>query len=64
MVNIRVQVAALTGTGAASRRQQLNCVTDSQSGWGWKGPLEVICSNPLLKQGHPELLAQDYGHPT
>lgn len=44
--------------------------TESQHGWGWKGPLEVIWSNPwsLLKQGHPVqkpavlflLLSNDY----
>jgi len=31
-----------------------------QTGWGWKTPLEVILFNPLLKQGHLELAAQDY----
>ena len=33
--------------------------TESQSGRGWKGPLWVTQSNPLLKQGHPEQGAQD-----
>jgi len=29
-----------------------NCkITESQKGWGWQGPLEVIWSKPLLKQG-------------
>ena len=23
-------------------------ITESQHGWGWKGPLEAICSNPHL----------------
>jgi len=31
-----------------------------QAGWGWKGPLKVPWSNLLLKQGHPELAAQDH----
>jgi len=30
-------------------------VTESQNGWGWKGPLWVTQSNPLPKQGHPEM---------
>ena len=29
-------------------------ITHSQSGWGWQGPPEVICSKPLLKEAHPE----------
>lgn len=30
--------------------------TESQSGWGWKGQLEIIWSSPLLKQApHPFL---------
>ena len=33
--------------------------TESQHGRGWKGPLWVIQSNPLPKQGHPEQAAQD-----
>jgi len=34
----------------------------SQHGWGWKGLLEVIWSNPPVQQGHPELAAQDHDH--
>jgi len=34
-------------------------ITESQNGEGWKGPLWVIQSNPLPKQGHPEQAAQD-----
>jgi len=34
-------------------------LTESQHGRGWKGPLWVIQSNPLPKQGHPEQAAQD-----
>lgn len=26
--------------------------TDSQNGCAWKGPLKIICQNPLLKQDH------------
>ena len=33
-------------------------LTESQNGRGWKGPLWVIQSNPLPKQGHPEQAAQ------
>jgi len=33
--------------------------TESQDGWGWKGPLWVIQSNPLPKQGHLQQAAQD-----
>ena len=33
-------------------------ITESQHGWGWKGPLWVTQSNPLPKQGHPEPAAQ------
>lgn len=42
------------------------CVTDfvidtePENGWGSKGPLEVIWSHPLLKQGHPGIIAQDH----
>ena len=32
--------------------------TESQNVQGWKGPLWVTQSNPLLKQGHPEQAAQ------
>jgi len=32
---------------------------ESQNSGGWKGPLWVIQSNPLPKQGHPEPAAQD-----
>jgi len=31
-----------------------------QDGRGWKGPLRVTQSNPLLKQGHSEQAAQDH----
>lgn len=31
-----------------------------QNGWGCKGPLEVICSNTLLKKGHLEPAAHDH----
>ena len=34
-------------------------ITESQHGWGWKGPLWVTQPNPLTKQGHPEQAAQD-----
>jgi len=34
-------------------------ITESQNVQGWKGPLWVTQSNPLLKQGHPEQAAQD-----
>jgi len=27
-------------------------ITESQNGWGWKGPLEVVWPSRLLKQGH------------
>ena len=33
-------------------------VTESQNGQGWKGPMWVIWSNALPKQGHPEPAAQ------
>lgn len=29
-------------------------ITESQNGWGWWGPMDVIWSKLLLKQGHPE----------
>jgi len=32
--------------------------SDSQNGWCWKAPLEVIWSNSLLKQGYLEPVAQ------
>lgn len=32
--------------------------TASQSCWGWQRPLEIMQSNPLLKQGQEELVAQ------
>lgn len=28
------------------------CLSESQSGWDWKGPLVVILSSPPTKQGH------------
>jgi len=34
--------------------------TESQNVRGWKGPLWVTQSNPLLKQSHPEQAAQDH----
>jgi len=37
-------------------------ITESQSGWVWKGPLWVTQSNSLWKQGHPEEAAQDRVH--
>lgn len=33
---------------------------EPQNGWGCQGSLEAIWSNPVLKQRHPELAAQDY----
>ena len=33
-------------------------LTESQNGRGWEGPLWVIQSNPLPKQGHTEQAAQ------
>ena len=35
-------------------------LTESQKGWGWKGPLEVSGPTPLLKEGHLKLIAQDH----
>ena len=35
--------------------------TESQNGWGSKGPLWVTQPNPLLKEGHPEQAAQHRG---
>jgi len=32
----------------------------SQNHRGWKGPLWIILSKPLSKQGHPEQVAQDH----
>lgn len=34
--------------------------TESHNGWVWKGPLELILSNPLLKQGYVGLASKDY----
>jgi len=34
-------------------------ITESQNVRGWKGPLWVIWSNPLPKQGNLEQAAQD-----
>jgi len=36
----------------------------SQNGRGQRGPLEVIMSNPLLKQGHLQPLALDHAQTT
>lgn len=33
--------------------------SQNQSCWGWRGPLEVILPNNLLKQGHQETVAQE-----
>lgn len=36
-------------------------ITESQNGWGWKAPLEAICSTPTpLKQGQLQPLVQDH----
>lgn len=40
------------------RKDSSATVTQLQDGWGWKGPLETIWSNPRLKQGHLEPVAQ------
>lgn len=34
--------------------------TDSQNGWSWKRPLEVIWCKSLVKQEHLEQAIQDY----
>lgn len=34
--------------------------SDLQNGWGWRGPLNSSSPTPLLKQGHPEQIAQDH----
>lgn len=28
-------------------QQNITCIIESQNGWGWKGLLEIIESNPL-----------------
>lgn len=33
--------------------------TESQSSWGKKGPLEIIYSNPVSRQGHLEQITQE-----
>lgn len=43
---------------------QYHRITGSHIVWGWKGPLEIIWSKPLLKQGHLEQAAQDHIHTT
>lgn len=35
-------------------------ITESPNNYIWKGSLEAIWSDPLLKQGHPELAGQDH----
>lgn len=35
-------------------------ITESPNSQGWKGPLEVVWSNPLLKQGLLEWVAHDF----
>lgn len=35
-------------------------ITEPQTAWGWKRPLDVTWYNPLLKQGHLQQVAQDY----
>ena len=37
----------------------VSCHTESQNGRGWKGPLEIIYSNPPAKAGSPQQAAQD-----
>lgn len=41
----------------ATSEQQL--ITESQDGWGRKGPLEIISSSPQLKQGQLQQVAQE-----
>lgn len=37
-------------------------VTETQSGWGWKWPLEIIWSNPLLRQVSMTMSRQTLEH--
>lgn len=43
---------------------QYHRITGSHIAWGWKGPLEVVWSKPLLKQGHLEQATQGHIHTT
>ena len=47
----RLRERELFAAGATSLGQ-LEGITESQNGRGWKGPLWVTQSNPLPKQGH------------
>lgn len=38
-------------------------IFNSQNYWGWKGNLEIIQPNPLLKQANLEQVAQDHIQP-
>lgn len=46
--------------GLSHQVQELRANSESQSGRGWKGPLEVTWCHPLLKQGPLEPAAQDH----
>lgn len=39
-----------------------NKITESQNGWGWKGPLNIIQSNPLPGQSHSDQVTQACVH--
>lgn len=41
-----------------AQSQEMGFPTESQNGWGWKGPVEVIWLSPLLKQGHFQQVAR------
>lgn len=43
---------------------QYHKITGSHFLWGWKGPLEVIWSKPLLNQYHLEQASQDHIYTT
>lgn len=59
-VGLKLLSVELTQKGGNKGRRR--GITELQSGWGWRVPLEAIWSNPLLKQGHPEQVVWDHGH--
>lgn len=44
-----------------ARYQRMIWITESWNGWSWKGHVEDIMFNPLLRKGQLEVVAQDCG---
>lgn len=48
------------GYNERQQRKFLLDATESQNGWSWKAPLEVLLSKDPAQEGYQELVAQDH----